>query len=158
MVLYLPPSHLRFGQESKLDITKCGDRIRLFRIKQGLSQKELAERSGLAVSVLARYEQGKILDLNPWILQKVARALKIDPVKLLPAAPKQAKNRDFLSYFYPMDTYGSRLRKLRLNRNLQQKDLAKTIGVTKAAICRYEKDLLNPSTRIISRINEVFKL
>jgi len=75
---------MRFRQESKLDITKCGDRIRLFRIKQGMTQSELARNAGIHTSLLSRYEQGKILDINPYTLKKVAQTLKIDPVELIP--------------------------------------------------------------------------
>ena len=105
---------------------------------------------------MARYEQGKILDINPWMLQKIANSLKIDPAELFPA-PVQSNNKDFLDYFCPNDTWGNRLRKLRLKRNLQQKDLAKMVGVTKAAICRYEKNCLKPSIQVMLKINEIFK-
>ena len=156
MVLYLPPSHMRFRQESILNITKLGDRIRLFRIKQGISQKTLAERSGLAVTVLARYEQGKILDINPWMLQKLAKFLKTDPAELLPGS-EQANNKDFLDYFCQPDTYGGRLRKMRLNRNLQQKDLAKMLGLHEVSVCRYEKDRSKPSKIITEKIDKILK-
>ena len=112
-----------------------------------------AEHSDLAVSVLARYEQGKILDLNPWILQKVAKSLKIDPIELLPV-PVQSNNKDFLNYFCPSDTWGGRLRKMRLSRNLQQKDLANMLGLHKVSICRYEKDRSKPSKIITENIDK----
>ena len=126
------------------------------RIKSGLKQAELAESAGIGTTILARYEQGKILDLTPWILQKIAKSLNIEPVELLPGL-EQAKNKDFLDYFCPSDTWGGRLRKMRLKRNLQQKDLAKMVGVTKAAVCRYEKDCLKPSNQVTVKINEILK-
>ena len=60
------------------------------RIKSGLKQAELAESAGIGTTILARYEQGKILDLTPWILQKIAKSLKIDPAELIPV-PRQAE-------------------------------------------------------------------
>ena len=126
------------------------------RIKNGLKQAELAKSAGIGTTILARYEQGKVLDLTPWILQKIAKSLKIDPIELLPG-PEQAKSKDFLDYFCPSDTWGSRLRKLRLCRNLQQKDLAKMIGVSKAAVCRYEKGRLKPSKTITENIDKILR-
>jgi ribosome-binding protein aMBF1 (putative translation factor) len=82
--------------------------------------------------------------------------LKIDPIDLLPR-PNQPRDRDFLDYFCPSDTWGGRLRKLRLKRNLQQKDLAGMLGLTKAAICRYEKDRSKPNKQIVSKIEEILK-
>ena len=100
----------------------------------------------------------QLLDENnkPALYELNAKALSINPVELLPI-PEQAKNKDFLDYFCPSDTWGSRLRKLRLNRNLQQKDLSEMVGVIKAAFCRYEKDCLKPSKQITARINEILK-
>jgi len=89
-----------------------------------------------------------------WILQRIAKSLKIDPAELLPG-PEQANNKDFFDYFCPADTWGSNLRKLRLSRNLQQKDLAKMLGVTKAAICRYEKDRCKPNKQVMLKLERI---
>jgi transcriptional regulator with XRE-family HTH domain len=75
---------------------------------------------------------------------------------LLPV-PEQANNQDFLDYFCPSDTYGSKLRKLRLSRNLQQKDLANMLGVSKVSVCRYEKDRSKPSKTITEKIDKILK-
>ena len=40
---------------------------------------------------------------------------------------------------------GRRLKELRLNRGLTQKDLGKVINVTKASICCYEKETRTPT-------------
>ena len=133
-----------------------GARIKALRIKNGLKQAELAESVGIGTTVLARYEQGRVLDLTPWILKKIAKALKIDPSELLPG-PEHAKNKDFLDYFCPSDTYGSRLRKMRLKRNLQQKGLANMLGIHKVSICRYEKDRSKPSKTITENIDKILR-
>ena len=126
------------------------------RIKSGLKQAELAESAGIGTTILARYEQGKVLDITPWILQKIAKSLNIEPVELLPGL-EQAKNKDFLDYFCPSDTWGGRLRKMRLSRNLQQKDLANMLGLHKVSICRYEKDRSKPSKIITENIDKILK-
>jgi DNA-binding XRE family transcriptional regulator len=91
-----------------------------------------------------------------WILQRIAKSLKIDPAELLPG-PEQANNKDFFDYFCPADTWGSNLRKLRLSRNLQQKDLANMLGVSKVSVCRYEKDRSKPSKTITEKIDKILK-
>ena len=133
-----------------------GARIKALRIRNGLKQAELAKSTGIGTTILARYEQGKILDLTPWILQKIAVSLKIDPAELLPE-PEQANKKDFLDYFCPGDTWGSRLRKLRLSRNIQQKDLAEMIGISKVSVCRYEKDRSKPSKIITEKIDKILR-
>ena len=129
---------------------------KVLRIKNGLKQAELAESAGIGTTVLARYEQGKVIDLTPWVLQKIAKALKIDPAELLTGSG-QANNKDFLDYFCPSDTYGSRLRKLRLGRNLQQKELAEMIGISKVSICRYEKERSKPIKRIMLKLENILQ-
>ena len=133
-----------------------GARIKALRIKTGLKQAELAKSAGIGTTVLARYEQGKVLDLTPWILQKIAKSLKIDPVELLPGT-EQANNKDFLDYFCSSGTWGGRLRKMRLNRNIQQKDLAKMLGIHKVSLCRYEKDLIKPNKIMKKRIEDMLE-
>ena len=133
-----------------------GARIKVLRIKNGLKQAELDKSAGIGTTVIARYEQGKVLDLTPWILQRIAKSLKIDPSELLPGL-EQANKKDFLYYFCPSDTWGGRLRKMRLNRNLQQKDLAKMLGLHKASVCRYEKERSKPSKTITENIDKILR-
>jgi transcriptional regulator with XRE-family HTH domain len=121
-----------------------------------LKQAELAKSISIGTTVLARYEQGKVLDLTPWVLQKIAKTLKIDPAELLPG-PEQANNKDFLDYFCPTNTWSSRLKKLRLSRNLQQKDLARMLGIHKVSLCRYEKDLIKPNKIMKKRIEDMLE-
>jgi len=73
------------------------------------------------------------------------------------SVPAQSNSKDFFDYFCPSDTWGSRLRKMRLSRNLQQKDLAKMLGIHKVSVCRYEKDLVNPSKKIAEKIDKILK-
>ena len=67
-----------------------GEHIRDQRLRQGLTQRELGERAGIAEPTIRRYELGK---LNPKIetVEKIAKALGVptiefydDPYLLLP--------------------------------------------------------------------------
>lgn len=59
-----------------------GERIRLARKKEGLTQKQLGEKCGIAEPTIRRYELGK---LNPKYetLKKIAHALEISTYELL---------------------------------------------------------------------------
>ena len=137
------------------DLT-LGNRIKALRIKAGLKQADLAESAGIGTSVLARYEQGRIIDLTPQVLQKIASILNIEPLELLPV-PNHPNSRKFLDYFCPSDSQGSRIRKLRLSRNLQQDELAKMLGIHKVSVCRYEKDRSKPSKIITENIDKILR-
>lgn len=47
---------------------------------------------------------------------------------------------------------GSRLRELRENRGLYQKDVATEIGVTSGAISYYEKDIKKPGREVLDKL------
>lgn len=84
-------------------ILTLGARIKALRLKKGLNQEDLAKNSGSALSILSRYEQGKILDFNPWILEKIANPLNVEPLELLPKN-NQAEFKDLYDYFCRRDT------------------------------------------------------
>lgn len=53
-----------------------GENIKAFRTKKGLTQQQLADRTGLKDSAIRRYESGKIIPKTP-NLHKIAKALDI---------------------------------------------------------------------------------
>lgn len=61
---------------------KLGEKIKYYREKRGLSQKELAKRTFMTVSKLNEIENGTIV-YQFWTLQKIAKALDIDLPELL---------------------------------------------------------------------------
>ncbi|MEW6556079.1 MAG: helix-turn-helix transcriptional regulator [Elusimicrobiota bacterium] len=133
-----------------------GARIKALRVKIGLNQANLAKSTGLATSIIGRYEQGRILDLNPFVLEKIATTLKVTPLELLPPAARVGI-KDSYDYFCRSDTRGSKIKKLRLKHHLQQKDLARMLGIHKVSLCRYEKNHSKPDSIIIQKLKEIFK-
>lgn len=107
-----------------------GARIIALRIQKGLNQENLAKAAGIAVSVLARYEQDKILDMHPLILSKIAETLQVDPVLLLPT-PIQPERGELPKFFSPGISEGSKIKQFRIGRNIQQKELAEMLGVSR---------------------------
>lgn len=53
---------------------------------------------------------------------------------------------------------GERIKDFRIDKNILQKDLAVTIGVTPATLARYEKDKIEPSLEMIDRIAKALEL
>ncbi len=69
-----------------------GERIRTIRKNQGLTQKQLGEKSGMADSAIRKYESGS---QNPKVetLQRIAAALNVSLGDLLGIAPDEMLNR-----------------------------------------------------------------
>ncbi len=67
----------------KLDMYKLGRRIAAARVMADLTQKELADRAGIAQSALARIERGNRPQLSIGTLYAVAQSLHISTDYLL---------------------------------------------------------------------------
>lgn len=55
-------------------------------------------------------------------------------------------------------TFASRLRQLRLDKNLRQEQVAKLIGVNKSAISTYENNIRQPSFDILVRLATLYRV
>jgi transcriptional regulator with XRE-family HTH domain len=53
-------------------------------------------------------------------------------------------------------SFGSRLRELRMKKNVTQEQLAKQLGVFKSAITKYENDVNFPNTEVFIKICHIF--
>lgn len=62
---------------------KVGEKIRLYRMKSGLSQEELAERCGLYRTYIGHLENGRYLP-SSYILWMISRVLRIEVSRLFP--------------------------------------------------------------------------
>ena len=63
--------------------TTVGKRIKEFRKKIGLTQEELSEKSGIDYKYLQRMEGKNPPNLKLETIEKISKALKVDPAKLL---------------------------------------------------------------------------
>ena len=108
-----------------------------------LSQKELAERLGVGLGTIQRYEQGLIL---PSLIQLtgIANVLGV-PVELLFVIGEN-------------ETMGAVIRRYRRSRGLTQEDLAERIGVQRPLISKYENDSIEPSLKRLRRIADVLEV
>jgi transcriptional regulator with XRE-family HTH domain len=62
---------------------KFGQKLRVLREENGLSQAELAEKIGVSSKTISRYESGESNPRYPKIYDDIAEALKIDKLELL---------------------------------------------------------------------------
>ena len=66
-----------------------GQRVRLFRLARGLSQRQLAFRVGIHFTYLSRFETGVFPPPSEDVTVKLADALEIQPGELLELLPNQ---------------------------------------------------------------------
>lgn len=57
-----------------------------------------------------------------------------------------------------MDTFGQRLRALREENNLTQRQLAEQIGYGKSSVSFWENDLKDPTSKAIIKLSKLFKV
>lgn len=72
---------------------EIGQKIKKARLERGLTQQELGDIVGVQKSAIAKYENGRVVNIKRSTLQKIAKALNIRPSELLFAdTPKEAAN------------------------------------------------------------------
>jgi transcriptional regulator with XRE-family HTH domain len=98
-----------------------GDQLRGRRLALGLSQEQLARRSGVCTATIYCYECARANPIKGWYLKALAAAL---------SRPAAARSRDMT---------GDQLRSARVALGLSKKQLAKRLGVCERTIQRYER-------------------
>lgn len=66
------------------EVNTVGERLREVRKRRGLSQQDLAELSGVSVSLIRKLEQGEREDARVETLRKLAEALRVPTTSLMP--------------------------------------------------------------------------
>jgi len=132
-------------------------RLCYFRLKKGLSRDELSKTSGVSKGYLAKIEQDKCFFTNPSYIQRIAKGLGVERLKLIPHSGLK-KKRHFLDYIIPPDTLGSRIKNLRLKRGLTFKEFTQKLKVSKDSTWRFEKNITIPNEKILKRIAKVLRV
>lgn len=73
----------RYTNEEAQFLKNMGFRIQFFRKKKGLSQEELAEKSGLSYSTISHIESPSSYPVSMVALYRIAAALDVEPYQLL---------------------------------------------------------------------------
>lgn len=77
-----------------------GEKLRLFRTEQNMTQAELAEKSGVGRNTINNYEHGKTYPKNRQVYATLAKVLKVDIGEL------KNESEDFI--FEAKERYGAR--------------------------------------------------
>ncbi len=89
---------------SKAVIQEVGQRVKNYRVSRNLTQKELADRSGVSLRSISRFEQGEDFQLSSFV--KILRAMDLlDNLNLL--IPDTSKSPSY----YLKSTTKKRVRK-----------------------------------------------
>jgi transcriptional regulator with XRE-family HTH domain len=62
---------------------EIGQKIKKARLERGLTQQELGDIVGVQKSAIAKYENGRVVNIKRSTLQKIASALNIRPSELI---------------------------------------------------------------------------
>ena len=141
------------GSLPDLGTATLGARLRYLRRRLGLTIALYATGTGVSHGAIGRLERDKLRTLNPWVL---GRILPFLASKYKEAFPETAG--DPYDFLVPPTTFGAWLRNQRMRRGLQQRDLARLLGVNRESIRRYEANETKPIAEVRNRLRKVFKL
>ena len=123
------------------DTETVSDKLRYYRIRCGLFQKEMAELLKIDRSTYARYEGGTLTSYPINAIQKCAEIFGIEADKLL-----DEYNR------FIFDGQGEQVKRKRLETSLSQGEFGKIYGVSKNTVRRWENDSIKMSRKLWEKI------
>ena len=123
------------------DFQTVSDKLRYYRIKCGLFQKNMAELLKIDRSTYARYESGTLTSYPINAIQKCAEIFGIGADKLL-----DEYNR------FIFEGQGEQVKVKRLEFGLTQGEFGKLFGVSKNTVRRWENDSIKMSRKLWERI------
>jgi len=107
--------------------------------------------TGLSHGTISRVERGSSKPIQPWILGRILPLLSSRFSEVFPHIKE-----DLYDHLVPPRNFAGWLRNFRLRRGLQQKELAKALGIARFTLQRYEMDLSSPRNDLRSRILELY--
>lgn len=117
------------------------DKLRYYRIKCGLFQKDMAELLKIDRSTYARYESGSLTSYPINVIKRCAEIFGVEADKLLD---------DYNRFIF--EGQGEQVRRKRLESGLTQGELGKLYGVSKNTVRRWENGTVRMSRRMWERI------
>lgn len=117
-----------------------GDRIRTRREQIGMSQAELARRSGVSAASVNDWESGKTQNISGAALLKAAQAMGVSPGWIVAGDDEQDGDgvAAVVQRRSPAQEIGRRMRFLRQAAKVTQSELGERTGLSQATIARYE--------------------
>jgi transcriptional regulator with XRE-family HTH domain len=124
---------------------ESNNRIKIARLKKGLTIEELAEKVGVSAPVISKFENNhRIPKLNN--LRKLAESLGVSVA--------------YLGGFetLPEKTIAEKIKKTRLYYGLRQKEFAELLGVDEKTIRNWEAGTVKPTTEKLKILQSLFKV
>ena len=118
--------------------------LRELRERRGLTQQQLAARSGCTAHVISHYEIARTHP-NPENLDAIAAALGVPPHQLSALAAERSPARQSTAF-------GRLIREARIARGLTLQELAREAGVPERTLANYETRNIHPQERHLSRV------
>lgn len=125
------------------------DVIKKRREELGMSYQELSNKTGFSKSVLQRYETGTTKKIPADRIEKIAKALNVDPFSLY----------DFDQiYDDSKKTFAKNLNHYMNINNKTQDDIVKELGINKSTISTWCRGLKMPRIESIKKLATYFKI
>ena len=146
LIRWLNPLSIASFDPSKATL---GARLRYLRRRAKVTIAQLATRSKVSHNAISRLERTPDCRANPAILERILHVLGLNFQEISPGTG------DCYDLLVPPKTPGSRIKNARLKKGLQQKVLAKRLGVSRETVRRWEWDLVRPGSNIQAHLNKV---
>ena len=135
-----------FDDEAGEEDKAVGMRIRVERVRCGLSQEELAEKVGVTRVSIGNYERGD-RNISLTVAKKIAEALNLDVMELCGGEEKRTEKTR---------TIRENLRIERERLGLNKAEAARMLGVPYSTYDGYEKGYRTPDIDVLHKISDVF--
>lgn len=123
------------------DTETVSDKLRYYRIKNGLLQKDMADLLKIDRSTYARYESGSHTSYPINAIKKCAEIFNVETDKLL-----DGYNR------FIFEGQGEQAKKIRLEFGMTQGEFGKLYGVSKNTVRRWENESVRMSRKMWEKI------
>lgn len=133
---------LRSTDTQDFGICDCGNTIKELRTEAGVTQEELGMLLNVQNAAVSKYESGKV-PLTGETLLKLSKIFNVSTDYLLGAEEGNTM-------------IGGKIAELRKEQGLNQKELAKKIGVSRSALSLYEIDRREPDLETVKKIASLF--
>lgn len=133
---------LRSTDTQDFGICDCGNTIKELRTEAGMTQEELGMLLNVQNAAVSKYESGNV-PLTGETLLKLSKIFNVSTDYLLGAEEGNTM-------------IGGKIAELRKEQGLNQKELAKKIGVSRSALSLYEIDRREPDLETVKKIASLF--
>lgn len=127
-----------------------GERLKEFRKSNKISQKKLADLSGVSYSMVCKLESGSKSNPSLETIEKLSAALRINSSELFGLAKEQKEGENMGINDYIQ--VGSRIKEYRTKKGIKQKEIARKLGIPISTYANYENNHREPTLVVLDSI------